>query len=530
MTTLTELMRSPALLALSLSLLHFVWQGALVALVLRAALARLRSAPASVRYLCASAALLSMALIFIATFYLTRHELTMVAPHTTVDTAVIADPRPWTLPLGAVESARSAESLPTMTSALALALVAWWVGASTMLLRLTVGWLQAHRMFRVDGCVIPSRIAEAATRLSNGLGIIRRVRIVQSQANTAPITMGWIRPVILMPTTLITRLSSSEIEALLAHELAHIRRHDYAINLLQSVIESLLFFHPAVHWTSRRIREERERCCDDTVIAVLGDSLTYARALTMAEEYRTESLRFGLASNGGTLMSRIERLLQPEARPNGQRKGTWALATAIPVVTLGLIATLMVACASTGSTGATQSAAAKVASVSIPWLPQQVARWTPQITSAADAHHVDPELLAILMLVESRGNPAARSRGNALGLMQILPDTARAIAAQRGLPAPTEEQLVEPALNLDFGAWYLARQIEGFGAPNDAERSISMAAAAYNGGPKRLRLHLTEGTALSDETMRYRATVLGLWRDRHASRSSTLDAMASFGN
>ena len=95
--------------------------------------------------------------------------------------------------------------------------------------------------------------------------------------------IGWLRPVILLPTSALTGLSPSHLEAILLHELAHIRRLDYLINLLQTIVETLLFYHSAVWWVSRRIRIERENCCDDVAVSVLGGSRDYATALARME-------------------------------------------------------------------------------------------------------------------------------------------------------------------------------------------------------------------------------------------------------
>ena len=98
--------------------------------------------------------------------------------------------------------------------------------------------------------------------------------------------IGWLRPVILFPASALTGLSAEQLEALLAHELAHIRRYDYLVNLLQTTVETLFFYHPAVWWVSAQVRQEREHCCDDLAVAACGDVLTYARALTALEQLR----------------------------------------------------------------------------------------------------------------------------------------------------------------------------------------------------------------------------------------------------
>ena len=125
-----------------------------------------------------------------------------------------------------------------------------------------------------------------------------------------PAVIGWIRPVVLLPASALSGLEPGQIEALLAHELAHIRRHDYLVNLLQTAVETLLFYHPAVWWVGRQMRAERENCCDDLAVAVCGDALVYARALTELEQIRIAAPRLAMAANDGSLLNRVRRLLE----------------------------------------------------------------------------------------------------------------------------------------------------------------------------------------------------------------------------
>jgi HEAT repeat protein len=136
--------------------------------------------------------------------------------------------------------------------------------------------------------------------------------------------VGWLRPVILLPASALTGLTPQQLEAIIAHELAHIRRHDYLINLLQAVIETLLFYHPAVWWVSRQIRQEREHCCDDLAVAVCGDSLTYARALLEMEQLRAAGPQLAMAVNGGSLMNRIQRLVGAQPKHANRFGGLFA--------------------------------------------------------------------------------------------------------------------------------------------------------------------------------------------------------------
>ncbi len=166
----------------------------------------------------------------------------------------------------------------------------------------------------------------------------------------------------------------------------------------------------------------------------------------------------------------------------------------------------------------------------IQWLPESVAAWAPQILEAARAHGVAPELVAIVMLVESGGHPGAVSPSGAVGLMQVMPATGEDIAAQRGL-AFTTDQLNQPELNVDFGAWYLADQLARFGQSPDEDwqASVSLAAAAYNGGPGKLQASVQDGTALPAETSAYKSWVSGMWRERRDDKSPTFEGWLAAG-
>jgi GWxTD domain-containing protein len=126
--------------------------------------------------------------------------------------------------------------------------------------------------------------------------------------------IGHLRPLILIPIGLLTGMSVEQIESILLHELAHIRRYDYLVNMVQTSIESLLFYHPLVWWISRVIRTEREHCCDDWAATVSGNTHEYARALTALERSRWGASESALAATGGSLVKRVRRLLIPAER------------------------------------------------------------------------------------------------------------------------------------------------------------------------------------------------------------------------
>lgn len=165
---------------------------------------------------------------------------------------------------------------------------------------------------------------------------------------------------------------------------------------------------------------------------------------------------------------------------------------------------------------------------SIRWLPASVRRFDALIEQASFRHGVDANLLAVVILVESGGDPIASSPKGAMGLMQIMPATGRDIARERGLFTHVDARLYDPAYNIDFGAYYLARQLNRFRAPHPLQ-SIENAAGAYNGGPARMARHLNTGEPLPVETARYKRWVAGMWNNRHLPMSPMFSEWWSAG-
>jgi len=159
--------------------------------------------------------------------------------------------------------------------------------------------------------------------------------------------------------------------------------------------------------------------------------------------------------------------------------------------------------------------------IGIAWLPDEIEIHRHHVHRAAATHGVDAELIAIIILVESRGRVGARSRAGARGLMQVMPKTARDIARRRGLDLRSPDALFDAATNIDYGTWYLGELLDRF-RRLDLDRSVELAAGAYNGGPRRMRRHLERGAKLPAETRSYIDTVGSLWRERHAASSATL--------
>jgi beta-lactamase regulating signal transducer with metallopeptidase domain len=348
---ISALTTGPLAQAVGWALLHLLWQGAIVAGLLWLALAWLPARRANLRYLVSCAALAVLVALAVATgirSYPAGGDASAavtssaLSPRTLLPAALVTAPVVGER-LAGVRVDRVRELVRVANESLPLVVTLWVAGVVLLSLRLVVQWLRAGRLAR-DGAV-PARDPwpAAARRLADALGVRRAVRVLESAALEAPAVLGLVRPVILLPASSLLGLTSAQLEMILAHELAHIRRHDFLVNLLQTVVETLLFYHPAVWWISRCIRAEREHCCDDLAIAVSGTPLLYARALTRLEELRAAALPLAVSATGGSLLDRIRRIL------NRTAPGVPALAGPAPVrgaAALGLLMALLLAVAS----------------------------------------------------------------------------------------------------------------------------------------------------------------------------------------
>ena len=322
------------------TLIHFLWQGTAVAALLAVANATICSRRVDLRYGLACTGMVLLVLL---------PTITAWAIGQTAETG----PRPAPPALFAdAFGGRSEPLVPLMEKAdsdavnwpisartveeyLPWAVHLWMVGAALFLFRMAGGWthLQSLRRFsRPMGDGQWQRIVWAHGRR---LGM-HAVPLLESTRIAVPSVVGWLRPAILVPIGLFAGMAPRHIEAILLHELAHIRRGDGLVNVLQALTESVLFFHPAVWWVSHRIRIEREFCCDDAVVSTFGDSRTYARALSIVGERRNDML--AVAANSGGLLARIHRLLRTESR---RLPGDWvaplvafSLALAVLAITL----------------------------------------------------------------------------------------------------------------------------------------------------------------------------------------------------
>lgn len=319
MNTADLLFNSPLVHALGWTLLHFVWQGAGVCTLYALLRFLLRNASPVIRYNLSMLTLMLMVVLPIVTFIHLFHPspnnaafkaLQIVAATPTTDRSPSAG--------GFVQLL---DQLRIWLQPLVFWTVPLWLsGVLLMALRALGGWRHVHYLRRTADCMSSPKWMETVRFVSERFGIKKLVRLAVSVSVNVPCVIGWFRPVILLPPSVITGLTPLQIGLILAHELAHIRRQDYLWNLVQITVEVLLFYHPAVRWVSHQARVEREQCCDDMVVSLHGNAIDYARTLTELEILRQPPSALLLGATGGQVLDRIHRLL---GLPGTSKVNTW---------------------------------------------------------------------------------------------------------------------------------------------------------------------------------------------------------------
>ena len=326
---------TPLARAISGALVQFVWQGFLVALLVSATIFLLRKSAPNVRYLVYCFGLLVLTALPIVTAIAIYDPLSSNQP----------GPAAITLTIRAVWSGSVSPAADLMGKWLdasqAWILPIWILGVAFLSLRLA--WLGIRvSTLRRSGTQPGSLILAVTAAIARRMGTERAIRVLVSAIPDGPSVVGWFRPIILLPAATILNLTPDQLESILAHEIAHLRRYDDVVNIVQSVIETLLFYHPAVWWISNRIRHERELCCDDLAVRASGNALCYARALTALERMRVGPPRLplvelgALGATGSHLEYRIRRILDPRTQDSlpSSLPGVLALGLALACIAI----------------------------------------------------------------------------------------------------------------------------------------------------------------------------------------------------
>jgi len=310
---MNALLHAPWLTVLGWSILHTLWEGALVALTMALVLRSLRGATPRLRYAVAATGLLVMALLPLRHLVPVRQE---PPPIQQVQGSLQSRPAALQVDLPPPTPALRTRVVVGLERVLPWVVLIWIVGALLSFIRLAGGWVWLQRLRWQRAELAPDALQRLLLDLCRRSGLKRAVTLLMCEGLKGPSVVGILRPAILVPTGWFLHLPPDHLEALLAHELAHVLRHDYAVNLLQSLVEVLLFYHPGVWWLSRRIRTERELACDTFAVRLMGNALPLAEALTDLERRGLGRASFepAPAAHGGSLMERITHLLMPPRR------------------------------------------------------------------------------------------------------------------------------------------------------------------------------------------------------------------------
>ncbi len=395
--------------AIAWALVHFVWQGAALALV--ALLLMHFASSSSVRYTIGVATMAAMVaavgftiatgrttdLVQGSTGSIVQGPTEVQSSSAPINQGVNTSDADGTSALGVLgSSGPSRRSLGEGGLPTTWILTIWIVGIVVLSTRAVGGWWLARRVARDAVTPISDELQSVARSLATRLGIRRVVGVFESSRISVPVMIGWLRPVVLMPPAALSGLSIAQVEAIFAHEFAHIRRHDYVVNLLQTGVETALFFHPAVWWLSREIRRERELCCDDVAVQ-LCDRVTYATALSALAHLQPPSL--ALAATDGSLRDRVRRIIS-NSPSSDSAKGGW-----MAMLPLLLVLSLAAPSAFTQSTAVPPKSTSAPAVVPKTPLPKDVAevvaptpsrRTTlqpPKMSLSADSIEIVPESL-----------------------------------------------------------------------------------------------------------------------------------------
>jgi beta-lactamase regulating signal transducer with metallopeptidase domain len=321
------------------TLLHFLWQGTAIGVVAALGFWLLRASTPHVRYVLASAAMVTMLIAPIVTAVRLSSSASLAADPPRSASAIarvlMLSSDPATRESAASPAIRTPRTRPALDAVLPAMVMLWLAGVVLLQLRLLAGWWHVRGLHRASLTAQPSAWQARAQVLARVLAVQRLVHVVEARTVDIPSVIGWWRPVILLPIGALSGLTPAQADAILVHELAHIRRHDYLVNGLQHVAETLLFYHPAVWWVSRRMRIEREHCCDALVIRVCGDPIDYAMALVELEAGRGTRPALAVAATDGSLVQRIRMILS--ARPSHRRPLADAAVTACVVSVLVVV-------------------------------------------------------------------------------------------------------------------------------------------------------------------------------------------------
>jgi len=315
--------------ALGLTIVHSLWQGALIAILLGILMLATNKFTSGTRYILAVTASLFMLICPVYTFIKNYNPETKYKNATAIaivsDSEILYESQITQEEENKIVADKNVFSLnPQQFKSYfyrhyPLIVTIWLLGILTFTLKFIGGLAYTQRLKYYRISLVSAEWQKKFRELCIRLGISKTVKIYESTLAKVPMVIGLIKPIILLPVSAFTGLSPKQLESIIVHELAHIIRRDYLVNILQSVVEILFFYHPAAWWINGVIRAERENCCDDIAIEQTGDSVNYAKALANIQEQLLlkENLAMAITGHKNRLLKRINRLLnQPKMKTN----------------------------------------------------------------------------------------------------------------------------------------------------------------------------------------------------------------------
>ena len=309
--------------AIGWTMIHSLWQGFAVAILMGIVMIGLQKKSSKVRHEFAFFSLFLIFIISLSTFiYLYDSAVEGATLGTTI---TIITEGGFILENATIVQSFFQKSIEYFNEHLPLIVTLWLIGMVFFLLRLLGGLAFIQKLKTQQQQALSNEWQTVFEKIHNKFPMRKTVRIVESALAKTPMVVGYLKPVILFPLGAVNQLTQQEVEAVLAHELAHIYRNDYLLNIIQSFIEIIFYYHPAVWWISANIRTERENCCDDIAVKICGSSIAYVNALVTLEEIQpTPNLAMSFSSGSkNQLLNRVKRILnQPQNKFNIMEKFT----------------------------------------------------------------------------------------------------------------------------------------------------------------------------------------------------------------
>mgnify|MGYP000324305871 CR=1 FL=1 len=298
---------SPLLYNLALTLIHFIWQGCLIALALKFLLIITPHQQSRTRYTLSALAMIACLVAPIVTYF-------AIYQPSYIQLSVQSEQTAFMMDTARLASSETITWYQDIFDALPYVSILWFTVVTFLATKLIIELYNVNQLPKKGTVPAEAALQQRFEELVNKINVRKTPRLLISLKTDIPMAIGWLRPVILIPAAMLSGLTPAQLDMLILHELAHIRRHDYLVNFFQTLIETLLFFHPAVLWISKQMRNEREYCSDDIAVKVAGSPIAYAHTLadtaSICKKHRHHAIpNMAMAASGGDLKQRVVRLI-----------------------------------------------------------------------------------------------------------------------------------------------------------------------------------------------------------------------------